>query len=138
MERRQTGVTEVTLKATGLPLQSARYTVENPPELSGARFLIWSRGTSRAGAALGRRGLAFAPAEPEEGSGVAGMGAAGTEGGGGGRAACGVFGCEGSAVATDAEEEGTGAGSLGGGGGAAVWTTLGLALREKRDRDRER
>jgi hypothetical protein len=76
-------VREVTLKATGLPLQSARYTVENPPELSGERFLIWSRGTSRAGAALGRRGLAFAPAEPEEGSGVAGMVAAGTEGGGG-------------------------------------------------------
>jgi hypothetical protein len=64
------------------------------------------------------------------------MGAAGTEGGGGGRAAGGVFGCEGSAVATtDAEEEGTGAGLL---GGAAVWTTLGLALREKRDRERQR
>jgi hypothetical protein len=96
-------VTEVTLKATGLPLQSARYTVENPPELSGERYLIWSRGTSRAGATSGRRELAFAAAELQ-GSGVAGMGAAGTEGGG---------------------------------GEAAVWATLGLALREKRDRERE-
>jgi hypothetical protein len=91
MERRETGATEVTLNATGLPLQSARYTVENPPELSGERFFIWSRGTSRAGAALGRRGLVFAPAEPE-GVGFAGIGAAGTEGEGGGRAAGGVFG----------------------------------------------
>jgi hypothetical protein len=65
-------VTAVTLKATGLPLQSARYTVENPPELSGERFLIWSRGTSRAGAAFGRRGLIFASAEPG-GSGFVGM-----------------------------------------------------------------
>jgi hypothetical protein len=66
---------------------------------------------------------------------VAGIVTAGTEGGGGGRAAGGVFGCEGSAVATGADGEGTGAGLLGGGGGAAVWTTLGLALREKRDRE---
>jgi hypothetical protein len=76
-------VTAVTLKATGLPLQSARYTVENPPELSGERFLIWSRGTSRAGAAFGRRGLIFASAEPG-GSGFVGMRVVGTEGGGGG------------------------------------------------------
>jgi hypothetical protein len=82
---------------------------------------------------LGRRGLAFAPAEPgwlgweplgqkeevEEGTQVGSL-------------------VEGSAVATDAEEEGTGAGLLGGGGGAAVWTTLGLALREERQRGERR